>query len=149
MRIPICWAMIFGAMFAIDIAAQGDKGKDAKIAVRALKFAPKDVTILYKIGGLSKLTTLADAEAVEKLVGKESAKGLVDAVDFTKEQIVLVSWTTAGPPEGTLKHEMRDGKIHFFIQGPDAKTRGARARLGADFFAVPRDSKVALDPRER
>jgi hypothetical protein len=155
MRIPIWSAMILGAAIGCswvsDSAAQDDKGKDAKSSVRALKFAPKDPTIGFKIGGLSKLTTFADADAVEKLVGKESAKGLVDAVDFTKEQIVLVSWTTAGPPEGMLMHEVKDGKLQFFIQGPNGVKipRGQRARLGADFFAVPRDAKVAFDPRER
>ncbi len=154
MRISIWSATILGAAAigfttARDLAAQGDKAKDAKSSVRALKFAPKDPMIGFKIGGLNKLTALADAEAVEKLVGKESAKALVEAVDFTKEQIVLVSWTTAGPPEGKLMHEVKDGKIQFFIQGPDAKQRGQRARLGADFFAVPRDAKVAFEPKER
>ena len=65
-----------------------------------------DPTIGFKIGGQSKLFTLRDDEAAEKLVGKEAAKGLItNAVDFTMEQIVLVSWTTAGPPDGMLMHE--------------------------------------------
>lgn len=154
MRTPLWLAVILGTaalgfLTASDSVAQGEKGKDAKSAVRALKFAPKDPTIGFKIGGQSKLFILADAEAVEKLVGKEAAKGLIDAVDFTKEQIVLVSWTTAGPPDGMLMHEMKDGKIQFFVQGPAAKTRGQRARLGADFFAVPRDAKVVFDTKER
>ncbi len=155
MRIPIWSAMILGAAaigwtMAGAIHAQGDKGKDAKIAVRALKFAPKDPTVSFKVGGQSKLTTLADAEAVEKLVGKEAAKGLVDAVDFTKEQIVLVSWTCSGPPDSVLMNEMKDGKIQFYVQGPiGAKVRGQRARIAADFFAVPRDAKVAFDAKER
>jgi hypothetical protein len=154
MRIPIWSAMFLGAAAIAwttdsEIDAQGDKGKDAKSAVRALKFAPKDPTVNFKIGGQGKLTELADAEAVEKLVGKDSAKMLLDAVDFKKEQIVLVSWTTSGPPEGVLKHEMKDGKIQFYVQAPDAKQRGQRARIGADFFAVPRDAKVAFDAKER
>ncbi len=155
MRFFIWSAMILGAAVigwttVSESAAQGDKGKDAKATVRALKFAPKDPTIGFKIGGQNKLTTLADSEAVEKLVGKESAKGLVDAVDFTKEQIVLVSWTTSGPPDGVLMHEMKDGKIQFYVQEPiGVKVRGQRARIAADFFASPRDAKVAFDPKER
>jgi hypothetical protein len=133
-------------------AVQGDK--DGKIEVRPLKFAPKDPTVAFKIGGQGKLTTLGDAAAVEKLVGKDAAKGLVDAVNFEKEQIVLVSWTTSGPPDGTLRHEVtgkdKDRKLTFYVQGPkDAKVRGQRARLGADFFAVPRDVTVTFEAKER
>jgi hypothetical protein len=155
MRIPICSAIVLGAVvigwtMVSEIDAQGDKGKDTKSAVRTLKFAPKDATVSFKIGGQNKLTALADAEAVEKLVGKDAAKALVDAVDFTKEQIVLVSWTCSGPPDGVLMNEMKDGKIQFYVQGPiDAKVRGQRARIAGDFFAVPRDAKVAFDPKER
>jgi hypothetical protein len=133
-------------------AAQGDK--DEKVAVRPLKFAPKDPSVVFGIGGQGKLTPLADAAAVEKLVGKDAAKMLVDAVDFEKEQIVLVSWTTSGPPDGKLAHEVtgagKDRKLNFYVQGPkDAKIRGRRARLGTDFFAVPRNVAVTFEPRER
>jgi len=132
--------------------AQGDK--EDKIVVRPLKFAPKDPTVVFGIGGQSKVTTLADTAAVEKLVGKDAAKGLVDGVDFEKEKIVLVSWTTSGPPEGTLKHEVKgtgkDRRVIFYVQGPPgAKVRGQRARIGADFFAVPRNVVVSFEPKER
>ena len=131
--------------------AQGDK--DDKIAVRPLKFTPKDPTLGFTLGGKSKLTPLADAEAVEKLVGKDNAKALTDLVDFKKEQIVLVSWTSSGPPEGKLMHEVKgtgkERRLHFYVQAPDAKIRGARARLAADFFAVPAGIEVSFDPKER
>ena len=155
MRIPICSAMVLGTVaigwtMVSEIHAQGDKGKDAKSPVRALKFAPKDPKVSFKIGGQNKLTTLADAEAVEKLVGRDAAKALVEAVDFAKEQIVLVSWTCSGPPDGVLMNEMKDGKIQFYVQGPiGVKIRGQRAHIAGDFFAVPRDAKVAFDPKER
>jgi hypothetical protein len=130
----------------------GEKGKDDK-AVRALKFAPKDPASVFSIGGKSKLTRLADAEAVEKLLGekgKADAKALAAQVDFKKEAIVLVSWTSAGPPDGILKHELKDKRIVFFVQGPPpGKPRGLRARIGADFFAVPRDAEVTFEPKER
>ena len=133
-------------------AASGaqDKKDDKAITVSALKFVPKDPTVAFTIGGQSKVVTLSDAAAVEKLVGKADAKSLVDAVDFKKEAIVLVSWFTGGPPDGTLKHETKAGKLQFYVQGPPGKgARGERARIGADFFAVPAGLKVKFDPKER
>jgi hypothetical protein len=129
---------------------KNDKKKDTKPMVRPLKFAPKDPTINFKIGGMGKLTVLTDAEAVEKLVGQASAKSLTDAVDFKKESIVLVSWTTSGPPEGVLKHEIKKDAVVFYVQGPPGGgARGQRARIGADFFAIPRDVQATFEPRER
>jgi hypothetical protein len=146
-----CVLFAIGWLAVLENAAQE---KDDKIAVRPLKFATKDFTLIGRIGGQNKVTTLADAAAVEKLLGKDAAKGLGDQVDFEKEQIVLVSWSTGGPPDGVLKHETKgtgkDRKLNFFVQGPaGAKVRGERLRLGADFFAVPRDVAVSFDPKER
>jgi hypothetical protein len=139
-------------ILALRAAGKEDKGDG--VSVRALKFAPKDPTVVFGIGGQSKLTALKDAAAVEKLVGKDAAKQLLDAVDFEKEQIVLVSWTTSGPPDGMLKHELKgtgkDRKVNFYVQGPPgAKVRGQRARLGADFFAVPAKMEVSFEAKER
>lgn len=126
------------------------KGKE-KVAVRELKFKPADPTALFTIGGQSKVTRLTDTEAVEKLVGKASAKGLTDLVDFNTEAIVFVSWTSSGPPDGVLRHEVKaDGTVQFYVQGPPGGgVRGQRARLGADFFAVPTQVKVSFDAKER
>ena len=148
-------ALLLGFVATLAVAAEGPKDdKDENVAVRALKFSPADSATAFKIGGRNKVTPLSDADSVEKLLGKESARGLIKEVNFEKETIVLVSWSTGGPPEGTLKHEIRgmgkDRKLIFFIQGPsDAKVRGERLRLGADFFAVPRNVAVAFDPKER
>jgi hypothetical protein len=118
--------------------------------VRQLKFVAKDPTAIFNLGGKGKLTRLADAEAVEKLVGKDAAKSLIDAVDFTKEAIVLVSWSTSGPPDGKLQHGLKDKNLQFYVQGPPGGgARGQRLRIGADFFAVPRELNVTLDPKER
>lgn len=149
MKRVICAAF---ACLSISFAAAGlvDGQGDQPIIVRQLKFMPKDSTIAFTIGGQSKVWTLTDAAAVEKLVGKADAKPLVDAVDFKKEAIVLVSWTTGGPPDGVLKHESKAGKLQFYVQGPPGKgARGERARIGADFFAVPANVKVTFDPKER
>src|SRR5262245_29067825 len=138
------------------VSEAGEKGKDGKKeekSVRPLKFAAKDVSVIFAIGGQSKLTRLEDAEAVAKLLGdkgKAEAKALAAQVDFKKEALVLVSWTTSGPPDGVLKYEIKDKQIIFFVQGPPAGgARGQRARIGADFFAVPRDAKVTFEPKER
>lgn len=150
MKTRICLlTMAIAGLLARTADAQGNKP-----AIRSLKFAPKDPTVVFGIGGLSKVTRLGDAAAVEKLLGKDNAKSLIDAVDFQKDAIVLVSWTTSGPPEGTLKHEVKgegaERTIQFFVEGPvGAKVRGQRARIGADFFAVPQNVKVSFDPKER
>ena len=132
--------------------AQGEK-KD-KIDIRPIKFTPKDPTVIFSLGGQSKITRLDSPEEVEKFIGKASAKGLIDLVDFGKESIVFVSWTTSGPPEGMLKYEVKGAganrAVNFFVQGPPgAKIRGQRARLGADFFAVPKNVNVTFEKKER
>jgi hypothetical protein len=147
MKTSITFAL---ALTALMIAAVGVRGQLGKVSVRGLKFAPKDATINFKIGGMSKLTQLDDAEAVEKLVGKEAAKELIDRVDFNKESIVLVSWTTSGPPEGMLTHEIKKDGVTFYVQAPKGvKARGQRARIGADFFAIPTGVKATFELKER
>jgi hypothetical protein len=131
--------------------AQGEKDK---LVVRSLKFMPSDPSVSFFIGGMSKVTVCTDAAAVEKLVGRDSAKQLLNAFNFENESIVLVSWTTSGPPDGALKHEVKgegkDRKVTFYVQGPPAGgARGQRARIGADFFAVPKGTAVTFDPKER
>ncbi|MBI3821324.1 MAG: hypothetical protein HY289_01445 [Planctomycetes bacterium] len=121
--------------------------------VRPLKFTPKDPTIGFTIGGKNMVTPLADADAVIKLVGKEAAAGLTDAVNFETHRIVLVSWQTSGPPDGALTYEFKgegkDRALIFYVKAPNVAARGERLRLGADFFAVPRDVAVKYDPKER
>jgi hypothetical protein len=133
-------------------ALEGQAGTDEKIVVRKLKFElnPK---VIFMIAGKSKLWTLEDAAAALKLVGND-AKALVDLVDFKNEKVVFVSWTTSGPPDGVLSHEVKgtgkDRSLNFYVQGPPAgNPRGLRARLGADFFAVPRTVTVTFEPKER
>ena len=131
--------------------------KEDKIDVRPLKFVPKDIKQIHQIGGKGMLTLLADAAAVEKLVAKEAAKGLIDQVDFDKEKIVFVSWSSGGPPFGTLEHEVqgkgKDRQLVFYVQGPfGPNARGARGeglRIGADFFACPKWLAVGFERGER
>jgi hypothetical protein len=143
-------SFILGITVLASSVTASDKDK---IDVRTLKFTPKDPTAVFQIGGKGKLTVMTDLAAVEKLVGKDNAKGLAGMVDFNKDQLVLVSWTTSGPPEGTLKYEVKgmgkDRKVIFYVQGPNAAVRGQRARIGADFFALPKDVPVTFEPKER
>jgi hypothetical protein len=105
LSIALC-ALLAMAVFAPQASqAQGDKAENA--VVRQLKFTPANPMVMPQIGGQSKVTTLASAAALERLVGREDAKSLADQVDFEKEMIVLVSWTTSGPPEGVLSHEVK------------------------------------------
>ncbi len=132
----------------VAVVAQDETG------VRPLRFMPKDPTFAFNVGGMSKATTLASAAAAEKFVGKESAKTLLSLVDLDKEMIVFVSWTTSGPPDGTLQHEVvgkgEKRRVNFYVQAPPgAKIRGERARLGADFFAVPKNVAVFFEAKER
>jgi hypothetical protein len=148
-------ALAGGMMQSPSPAAFGTTGaKEEPIAARPLKFAPKGATVPPTLGGQNKLTVLADVAAVEKLLGKQVAKPLLDLVDLDKEQVVLVSWSTGGPPDGTLQYEVqgqgKERRLRFYVQGPaGAQARGQRLRLGADFFAVPRGVAVTFDPKER
>lgn len=126
---------------------------DDDIAVRQLKGIQLDPIVSFDVGGQSKATKLADAAAVEKLVGKKAAKAIADMVDFDKETVVLVSWTTSGPPDGKLQHEIKgvgkERKVIFFVQGPGGNIRGQRARIGADLFVVTKNVPVEFEAKER
>ncbi len=127
---------------------------DGSITVRPLAFKPSEDGFYIRFGGQAKVTTMESAAAVEELLGKATAKQILDVVDFTKEKVVLVSWSTSGPPEGSLKHEVegegKERRLVFYVQGPaGSQIRGMRERIAADFFAVPKDLVVAFDAAER
>lgn len=129
-------------------------GDDSSITVRWLAFKPSEDDFYIRFGGQGKLTISEDAAGLLTLLGKASAKPLATLVDFGKEKIVLVSWTTTGPPEGVLKYEIKgegnDRRLVFFVQGPvGVKFRGQSARIAADFFAVPKGVAVSFDSKER
>lgn len=149
----LIWLTMIGGAAATACGRAGEvsaQGKAANVEVRALKLAPpRPPMTIYTFAGRNEMISFANAEAIEKLMGKDTARGLVDAVDFSKEKIVLVSWTTSGPPDGVLRYQEKNGTIEFFVQGPGGVLRGERLRLGADFFAVPRDAEVVFDRKER
>jgi hypothetical protein len=112
-----------------------------------------------KAPGESDRVEAAIAKA-KKLVDKgetktnEQAKKLMAGVDFSKEMIVLVLWETGGPPGGTLNYEVKGDGLNFFVQAPDPDyvwklRRGSRGKAliyGANFFAIPRDVSVTIEP---
>src|SRR5262245_55855297 len=88
----IVFAVLVGVIGNSPTAVSAAGDKDGK-AVRALKFAPKDASVIFAIGGKSKLTRCDDVVAVAKLLGdagKAEAKALATQVDFDKEAIVLI-----------------------------------------------------------
>jgi hypothetical protein len=103
-------------------------------------------------GGKGKVTAWTSAATLRKELGDFPwlAKLLKD-IDFKTEQVVLVSWMTSGPPEGELRSRSSTvrGKnvIDFYVDPPKgARFRGERARLGAYFFAIPRDATAIYTP---
>jgi hypothetical protein len=149
MRMHIWFVMILGAA-AVVCGNVGEATAQGNGDVRALKLAPpRPPMTIFTFAGRNEMITFANAGDVERLMGKEAASGLVDQVDFAREKMVLVSWTTPGTPDGTLRYEVENGKIVFFVQGPGTNFRGKRLRLGADFFAVPRNADVVFDLKER
>ena len=79
------------------------------------------------------MVVMKDLAAAEQILTKDDAKNLTAGVDFAKSQVILVSWTTSGPPEGKLTHELKgagdDRGIVFYVQAPTAKIRGQRALI--------------------
>jgi hypothetical protein len=108
-------------------------------------------------------TVEAAIARAKKLIDKagtktnEEAKRLMTGVDFSKEMIVLELWETGGPPGGTLKNEVKGDGLNFFVQAPDPDfvwklrrgSRGKALMYGANFFAIPRDASVTVEPQER
>ncbi|MDT8391334.1 MAG: hypothetical protein RRC34_12590 [Lentisphaeria bacterium] len=147
----------FAGMLASNLlAADQENKKDSTkpdITVRRLAFKPADRMFGLRFGGKNKVTLLKETGDVEKAFGKEQAQPLLDLVDFAKENIALVSWTTAGPPEGVLEHEIKTEEnnrhVVFYVRGPQGNIRGMRARLSADFFAVSKGTAVSFDTKER
>src|SRR5262249_43050285 len=116
-------------------------GQDEKTLPRVRQLTPPK-GIFPPLGGGRKILALDSLQELEKLVGAKAAPQLAKQVDFAKEHILFVSWSTSGPPFGTLKFEVKAGDkthaVEFYIQEPKAKVRGEALRIGADYFAVPK-----------
>ena len=133
-------AVIGVALVTLYAAAQDkDKFEVKPLQVKGLPF---------NVGGGKAVTTIKSKDELEKIAGKKAAQELAGQVDFQKQEIVFVSWTTSGPPFGKLEFEVigkdKDRVVEFYIREPNVKVRGQAARIGADFFAVPKETKVRL-----
>jgi type 1 glutamine amidotransferase len=89
---------------------------------------------------------VSDQKGLVKSFGEVIAKQIAGQIDFAKEDLVHVSWGSSGPPFGTLRSEIKEGKggrgITFYVEEPKVAVRGQAFRLGNDFFAVPKESQV-------
>lgn len=129
------------------VVAWGGGSDDAEpagkpIKARALKVSERP----FELGGKDKLTAFKTEAELEKAVGKKLAAELARQVKFADEQVVVVSYFTSGPPFGELKHEVKGkGKkaaVEFYCKEPAVAQRGEAAKIGLDFFAVPKGVAV-------
>ena len=128
------------------------QAKPMRARIRRLDKGEMHTGFIIEHGGTGKVTAWNSAAALRKELGDFPwlAKLLKD-VDFKTEQVVLVSWMSSGPPEGELRSRSSTvrGKnvIDFYVDPPKgARFRGERARLGAYFFAIPRDATAIYTP---
>jgi hypothetical protein len=141
--------IILGLVLPLPATGQGKDKPDLTVRKLTVKADPKGLPS----GGTS-VTVFTSQKEAAKVVGEGVAKQLADQVDFTKEQVAHVQWTTGGPPFGVLQHEVKKTgdaqEVVFYIQGPPAgAARGRALRLGNDYFAIPPKIKATLDPKER
>lgn len=148
------WSLLLVGLLALVLGDAGTRTaaapapEEAPIVVRHLKFTPPgpDATGGRLLGGGAEAKVLAGVEELAKLVGKKSADELTKQADLTKEVIVFVSWSSSGPPFGTLQQDVKgkdkERRVEFYVKEPAAKVRGQALKLGADFYAVPRGVPV-------
>ena len=128
------------------------QAKPIRDRIRRLDKGDMHTGFIIEHGGLGTVTTWQSASAFRKAIGDFAwVKTLLKAIDFKTEQLVLVSWMSSGPPEGELRSRSSTvrGKavIDFYLDPPKgARVRGERARVGAYFFAIPRDATAIYTP---
>ena len=120
--------------------------------IRRLDKGDMHTGFIIEHGGLGKVTTWQSASAFRKAIGDfDWVKTILKDIDFKTEQIVLVSWTTSGPPNGELRYRSSTKRgqlvVDFYVDPPrGVRVRGERARVGAYIFAIPRDAMVRFTP---
>ena len=128
------------------------QAKPMRARIRRLDKGEMHTGFIFEHGGAGKVTMWTSAAALRKQLGDFPwLARLLKGIDFKTEQVVLVSWTTSGPPEGELRSRSSTvrGKavIDFYVDPPKgARVRGERARVGAYFFAIPRDATATYTP---
>ena len=120
--------------------------------IRRLDEGEMHTGFIIEHGGIGKVTAWTSAAALRKAFGDVNwVTPLLKQVDFKTEQIVLVGWSTSGPPDGELRSRTSTvrGKevVNFYVDPPKAaRFRGQRAYLGATFFAIPRGATAIYTP---
>lgn len=90
----------------------------------------------------------SDMETATRLFGESTAELLAAQLDFSRQQAVRVQWKTGGPPFGTLRYSMQNGKdglrVTFGVVEPESAARRPMLQLRCSFFAVPKGAKVSF-----
>jgi hypothetical protein len=66
------------------------------------------------------------------------------AIDFQREDLILVQWGTSGPPFGKLTYKTDKTSITFTVEEPKVEVRGQAYKFGADWFTVAKGTKVVM-----
>lgn len=139
-------SVILLSAFVVGLSGERARANDTAQAKEKPKVAVRSLILKDRRGlqaGGSGATLFASQEEIAKLLNENAARELGGQVDFTKEQVVWVQWTTMGPPYGSLLHEIKEGEVVFYVQKPPGRV-GTTPRMGHDFFAVPANVKVKV-----
>jgi len=132
----------FAAAVAAVAAGTGPAAADEK---KPVQVRPLKLTGLRFMDTGQQVTVLKSTADVEKAAGKSAADQVAKLVNFDKEDVVLVRWTSSGPPFDSLEYEVKGNAVEFYLKDPTkGGIRGQALRLGADFFAVTKGATVTL-----
>jgi RNA polymerase sigma factor (sigma-70 family) len=130
-------------------AAPRKPARPAEVSVRRLKVDRESLPGAAEpnsVHGKSLVKVFRSEAELEKALGKKAAAELAGQVDFAREQVVLVSWVGGDGSELAFRAVVtgKDRSIEFYVKEPpdDGRPRLLIARIGADFFAVPRGAPV-------
>jgi hypothetical protein len=118
--------------------------------IRTLPFTPSDPAFFHRNGGKPGVLSFKTLKDLGRVLKKAEAQALVAGVNFNTEQVVLVLWTTSGPPDGVLSFRMEQGSggqqrgVFFVQEPPESQIRGMRFSQSAHFFSVPKNMNVTF-----
>ena len=138
-------------MYALALTLAVAWADETKPVVREVKVSWPQGSEFPRRGG-HEATVLASADGARRVLGKDLGDEVTKQVDFAREDVVLVSWRTSGPPFGVLRHEVKpkEKAVEFYVKAPPpGRPRGEALSTGLDVFAVPRGYKVSLARDER
>jgi hypothetical protein len=139
------------AYHALRLRPLGELAKVKEALERQSAVRPLPFTVVVNVTSDS-LLILESAAKAKQSVSEEDAERLLARVDFEKEKVVYLFWSTGGPPFGVLKHEIQgkgeERRLVFYKEGPRGP-RGRALRNNSNMFAVPKAWPVSFESRER